>query len=135
MEAAGITVPSQALIHSFTPGTQVAHALAVPTRRSVDMVVLQTTDPFLREVRMPLGESRCSSYYCPMHQSTQHSPYELMFGQKPQLLVDYLLGVADGEPIDGTPEDWVARHKERLATVYTSAKRRLEAAAAYRGQH
>ncbi|KAJ8391379.1 hypothetical protein AAFF_G00090090 [Aldrovandia affinis] len=66
------------------------------------------------------------TYNTTKHQSTQHSPYELMFGQKPQLLVDQLLGIADGEAIDGAPEDWVARHKEHLVTVYTSAKRQLE---------
>ncbi|KAL7868344.1 hypothetical protein SRHO_G00097280 [Serrasalmus rhombeus] len=73
------------------------------------------------------------AYNTTVHQSTQYSPYELMFGQKPQLPVDRLLGVAVEDDFVATdPADWVAQHRKYLSDVYLGAKRLLEAAAAYR---
>ena len=71
------------------------------------------------------------AYNTTVHHSTQHSPYELMFGQKPQLPVDHLLGNIEDEG-DSPPTDWVAQHQEYLTSVYTSARKHLEEAAAYR---
>lgn len=68
------------------------------------------------------------AYNTTVHQSTQHSPYELMFGQKPKLPVDHLLGGC-GEVEECTPSDWVVRHQEYLTSVYTSARKHLESAA------
>lgn len=67
-----------------------------------------------------------------MHQSTQHSPYELMFAQKPQLPVDQLLGNIAEEDGESSTTDWVAQHQEYLTSVYTSVRKHLEEAAAYR---
>ena len=74
------------------------------------------------------------AYNTTVHQSTGHSPYELMFGQKPQLPVDLLLGQADEEPASITPDDWVTKHQDHLASVYVAAKKHLEAAATAREQ-
>lgn len=52
-----------------------------------------------------------------------------MFGQKPQLPVDFLLGLVSEDLRSTSPEDWVTTHKEYLAEVYASAKNHLEAAA------
>ena len=72
------------------------------------------------------------AYNTSVHQSTGYSPYHLMFGQKPQLPVDFLLGLVGEDPTSVHPEDWVTTHAENLAEVYTSAKNHLEAAAASR---
>lgn len=74
------------------------------------------------------------AYNTTVHQSTSHSPYELMFGRKPQLTVDMLLGRAEEEQTAITIEDWVSRHQDHLASVYTNARKRLEAAATSREQ-
>ncbi|KAL0154049.1 hypothetical protein M9458_050649 [Cirrhinus mrigala] len=68
------------------------------------------------------------AYNTTVHQSTQHSPYELMFGQKPKLPVDQLLGGNEVE-VECTPSDWVAQHQEYLTSIYISARRQLETAA------
>ncbi|KAK7161090.1 hypothetical protein R3I94_003925 [Phoxinus phoxinus] len=52
-----------------------------------------------------------------------------MFGQKPKLPVDHLLGRSDEPEEERTPSDWVAQHQEYLSSVYTSARRHLESAA------
>uniref|UniRef100_A0A3B1JNG7 Integrase catalytic domain-containing protein n=1 Tax=Astyanax mexicanus TaxID=7994 RepID=A0A3B1JNG7_ASTMX len=74
------------------------------------------------------------AYNTTVHQTTQYSPYELMFGQKPQLPVDRLLGNTREEKGDVSvePSDWVAQHREYLARVYVKARGHLEEAAAYR---
>lgn len=68
-----------------------------------------------------------------VHQSTQHSSYELMFGQKPQLPIDFLLGMAGEELVEGSVSDWILQHKEKLSLVYGSARRYLEERAPYQG--
>lgn len=75
------------------------------------------------------------AYNTSVHQSTNHSPYELMFGQKPQLPVDSLLGLRTAESDDTPPVDWVTTHREYLAEVYAEARNRLEAAAASRERY
>ncbi|KAL6484143.1 hypothetical protein MHYP_G00061880 [Metynnis hypsauchen] len=73
------------------------------------------------------------AYNTTVHQSTQYSLYELLFGQKPQLPVDGLLGnVGDEEGKSVDLSDWVAQHREHLVDVYAKAKGHLEQAAAYR---
>ena len=75
------------------------------------------------------------AYNTSVHQSTGHSPYELMFGQKPQLPVDFLLGLGAEDPDNTPPTDWVTTHKEHLAEIYADAKSRLEAAATTRERY
>lgn len=75
------------------------------------------------------------AYNTTVHQSTSHSPYELLFGQKPQLPVDFLLGLVREEPTTISHEDWVTAHADHLAEVYSSAKSHLEAAAVSRERH
>lgn len=74
------------------------------------------------------------AYNTTVHQSTGHSPYELMFGQKPQLPVDLLLGQADEEAAVVTTDDWVSKHQDHLASVYVAARKQLETAATTREQ-
>uniref|UniRef100_A0A3P9JFB1 Gypsy retrotransposon integrase-like protein 1 n=1 Tax=Oryzias latipes TaxID=8090 RepID=A0A3P9JFB1_ORYLA len=62
------------------------------------------------------------------HQSTSESPYYLMFGQEPQLPVDFLLGRIE-EPERGQVTDWVREHQRRLAVAFHGARERLQAAA------
>ncbi|XP_061584211.1 uncharacterized protein LOC133449095 [Cololabis saira] len=69
------------------------------------------------------------------HQSTGYSPYELMFGQKAQLPVDFLLGGSQKEPISGSAKDWVDEHQKHLKSVYLHAKAQLRQAAERRNRH
>lgn len=65
------------------------------------------------------------------HQSTGESPHFLMFGQDPQLPVDFLLGrVRESEA--GTVHDWVREHEARLQVAFEGARERLASAAARR---
>ncbi|XP_078794575.1 uncharacterized protein LOC144988164 [Oryzias latipes] len=67
-------------------------------------------------------------YNTTTHQSTSESPYYLMFGQEPQLPVDFLLGRIE-EPERGQVTDWVREHQRRLAVAFHGARERLQAAA------
>lgn len=67
------------------------------------------------------------------HQSTGESPHLLMFGQEPQLPVDFLLGRVR-EPVAGRVCDWVQEHQARLQIAFDGARERLATAAAYRKQ-
>lgn len=71
------------------------------------------------------------SYNTTIHQSTGESPHFLMFGQEPQLPIDFLLGRVQ-EPEAGRVSDWVQEHQRRLDVAFQGAKGRMEAAAAQR---
>lgn len=74
------------------------------------------------------------AYNTTVHQSTGHSPYELMFGRKPHLPIDSLLGVEKDESVEGGVSDWVNEHQKHLVSVYKDAREHLEAAAIRRGR-
>ncbi|XP_076847994.1 uncharacterized protein LOC143493459 [Brachyhypopomus gauderio] len=65
------------------------------------------------------------------HQSTGESPHFLMFGQEPQLPVDFLLGRVRPS-VPGTVCDWIQEHQTRLQVAFDGARERLAAAAEYR---
>ncbi|XP_048093787.1 uncharacterized protein LOC125291202 [Alosa alosa] len=71
------------------------------------------------------------SYNTTIHQSTGESPHFIMFGQEPQLPIDFLLGRVP-EPEGGRVSEWVQEHQRRLTVVFHGAKERLQAAAARR---
>ncbi|KAL2098256.1 hypothetical protein ACEWY4_007463 [Coilia grayii] len=76
------------------------------------------------------------AYNTTVHSSTGYSPYELMFGRRPYLPVDALLGLPEQNAEDGAVDDWVQEHQEHLAVAYELAKRHLDGAAAKRAaQH
>lgn len=75
------------------------------------------------------------AYNTTEHQSTGYSPYELMFGQKAQLPVDFLLGGLPEEPIYRSAKDWVDEHQKHLSSVYLQAKDQLQKAAERRNRH
>lgn len=68
------------------------------------------------------------AYNTTAHQSTGESPFFLMFGQDPQLPVDFLLGRVE-EPVTGTVHDWVSEHQARLQRAFEGARERLRVAA------
>ncbi|XP_063731577.1 retrovirus-related Pol polyprotein from transposon 412 [Eleginops maclovinus] len=74
------------------------------------------------------------SYNTTSHQSTGESPFFLMFGQDPQLPVDFLLGRIQ-EPVSGSTNDWIVEHQTRLRHAFEGATRHLEASAAQRKKH
>ncbi|KAL6490487.1 hypothetical protein MHYP_G00008320 [Metynnis hypsauchen] len=75
------------------------------------------------------------SYNSAVHQSTGESPHFLMFGQEPQLPIDFLLGRV--ETVEGGGIcDWVQEHQRRLQVAFEGARERLQAAAQHRkGRH
>ncbi|KAL6473508.1 hypothetical protein MHYP_G00170690 [Metynnis hypsauchen] len=75
------------------------------------------------------------SYNSAVHQSTGESPHFLMFGQEPQLPIDFLLGRV--ETVEGGGIcDWVQEHQRRLQVAFEGARERLQAAAQRRkGRH
>uniref|UniRef100_A0A672HYG9 Gypsy retrotransposon integrase-like protein 1 n=1 Tax=Salarias fasciatus TaxID=181472 RepID=A0A672HYG9_SALFA len=68
------------------------------------------------------------NYNCTAHQSTGESPHFLMFGQEPNLPVDFLLGHLP-EPSEGRVCDWVVEHRQRLDVAFGTAKDQMRAAA------
>lgn len=74
------------------------------------------------------------AYNTTVHQSTGYSPYELMFGQKPKLPADALLGM-DEESVPVFAQDWVTSHRDYLASVYVNARKQLGMAAANRARN
>lgn len=71
------------------------------------------------------------AYNTTEHQSTGYSPYVLMFGEEPQLPIDFILGQ---DNLDLTGEPWIVQHKENLEQVFKGARARLQAAAAQRAR-
>lgn len=89
---------------------------------------------------LPTSRKRDWAYYMPqvifaynttVHQFTGESPFALMFGQDPQLPVDFLLGRIQ-EPVAGSTHDWVVEHQTRLRHTFEHANKRLGAAANWR---
>lgn len=51
-----------------------------------------------------------------------------MFGRKPLLPVDSLLGLTEDVAVGGTVEDWASEHQQHLTAIYLKARTQLEAA-------
>ncbi|KAL0198302.1 hypothetical protein M9458_006842, partial [Cirrhinus mrigala] len=64
------------------------------------------------------------SYNTTPHQSTGESPYYLMFGQEPRLLVDFLLGRVE-DTAAGNVHEWVIEHQTRLQVAFEGAREHL----------
>uniref|UniRef100_A0A3Q2TNG1 Integrase catalytic domain-containing protein n=1 Tax=Fundulus heteroclitus TaxID=8078 RepID=A0A3Q2TNG1_FUNHE len=73
------------------------------------------------------------AYNTTEHSSTGYSPHELMFGQKPNLPIDFLLGTTVHET-SGCMNDWIAEHHTRLTAAYVHAKDQLKLAADRRNE-
>ncbi len=71
------------------------------------------------------------SYNTTIHQTTGECPHFLMFGQEPNLPVDFLLGRVS-QPTAGTVMDWMEEHCERLQVAFDGARERIQAAARLR---
>ena len=74
------------------------------------------------------------AYNTTVNSTTGYSPYELLFGRRPHLPVDALLGTDGDDPQTEELEPWLAEHQERMEEVYKDARRRLEVAATRREQ-
>lgn len=68
------------------------------------------------------------SYNTTIHQTTGECPHFLMFGQEPNLPVDFLLGRVP-PPTAGTVVDWMEEHRERLQVAFDGAREKIQAAA------
>ena len=73
------------------------------------------------------------AYNTTEHQSTGESPYFLMYGEKPLLPIDFLLGRVQ-EPVRGTVTQWIEEHQRTLRTAYEGARRHMQEAATRRGE-
>lgn len=71
------------------------------------------------------------SYNTTIHQSTDESPHFLMFGQEPQLSIDFLLGRVQ-EPEAGRVSEWVQEHQRRLDVAFQGTRERMNAATGQR---
>ena len=75
------------------------------------------------------------AYNCTPHSSTGYAPYFLMFGRKPRLVVDNMLGLNTDQPdvqSDSCIDEWVADHYNRLSIAYKQALDKQEAEATRR---
>lgn len=73
------------------------------------------------------------AYNTTEHASTGYSPHELMFGQKPNLPVDFLLGT-NADINSGGISDWIDEHQKRLNIAYKHAKDQIQIAAERRNK-
>lgn len=71
------------------------------------------------------------AYNTTIHQTTGESPYFLMFGQEPQLPIDFLLGRVE-ELTQGPVHTWVQEHQKRLDVAYKGVSNHTKAAATLR---
>ena len=69
------------------------------------------------------------AYNTTVNHTTGFSPFELLFGRRPQLPVDDLLGQPEATPPVDDMDEWMTDHRHRLNNIYKEARRRLEAAA------
>lgn len=74
------------------------------------------------------------AYNTTEHASTSYSPYELMFGQKARLPVDFLLAMPDNSQVQNSPHEWVLEHERRLRTSYDHTRAHLQGAAERRNR-
>lgn len=74
------------------------------------------------------------AYNTTPHASTGHSPFQLMFGQKGRLPIDFLLGHAEDELTTGHTHDWLKQHQDDLKAIYSHARDQLNRAAEHRNQ-
>ena len=72
------------------------------------------------------------AYNTTVNSATGYSPYELLFGRRPHLPVDALLGRDVETPPPEDMEAWMVDHRARMEGVYQQARRRLETAAIQR---
>lgn len=70
-------------------------------------------------------------YNTTVHQTTGESPHLLMFGQEPNLPVDFLLGRVTAQTT-GTVSEWLLEHRGRLQVAFDGARDRIELAARLR---
>lgn len=61
------------------------------------------------------------AYNTTPNQSTGESPYVLIFGQDPRLLVDFLLGRIQ-IPLAGSVHRWMLEHQDRLQVAFKGAR-------------
>uniref|UniRef100_A0A8C2G9Y2 Integrase catalytic domain-containing protein n=1 Tax=Cyprinus carpio TaxID=7962 RepID=A0A8C2G9Y2_CYPCA len=71
------------------------------------------------------------SYNTTIHKTTGECPHFVMFGQEPNLPVDFLLGRVP-QPTAGTIMDWMEEHRERLQVAFDGAQERIQVAARLR---
>lgn len=74
------------------------------------------------------------AYNTTQHASTGYSPFELMFGQKVRLPVDFLLGHAEEEMQPVHTHEWVEQHQDNLRVIYAHARDQVTFAVARRNQ-
>lgn len=75
------------------------------------------------------------AYNCTRHDSTHFTPYELMFGRKPRLAIDAVLGLVNDRQESEEYTDYVLGLKERIAVAYDLASRASRSAQASQKSH
>ena len=61
------------------------------------------------------------AYNCTKHESTNYSPYYLMYGRKPRLAIDVVLGLASAESAEQNYCKYVEALKSKLSAAYELA--------------
>ena len=83
--------------------------------------MLGTMEPIKKSDWKTYVPSLVHAYNCTKHESTEYSPFFLMFGRQPRLPVDLLLGSADDNEDGNTYEDYVNTLRDRLRSAYDLA--------------
>ncbi len=65
-------------------------------------------------------------YNCTPHSTTAFSPYQLMFGRAPFLLIDQLFNTPQSSKARTTHEEWIKQHRINMKNSYELAFRRIE---------
>ena len=67
------------------------------------------------------------SYNCTPNSSTGYSPYYLLFGREPRLMIDRTLGLQDTAESGGNDlDEWVEDHYKKLLDAFQDANSRLQ---------
>ncbi|KAL6473604.1 hypothetical protein MHYP_G00171650 [Metynnis hypsauchen] len=118
---------SQTTKHVF-PLPQIEESLDALARATL----FSTLDMASGYNQVPMAEKdKAKTAFCtPFHRC--HCPFELMFGQKPRLPVDALLGTLLEGQYGGPAEDSIKGHQEYLQSAYELASWHLQKAVAQR---
>jgi hypothetical protein len=89
--------------------------------------MLGTLDPEKKQNWKSHINSLVHAYNCTKHNSTQYTPYFLMFGRHPRLPIDVLFGLKQNHPDKNTP-DYIQNLKRRLKEAYELASIEMQKA-------
>ena len=103
-----------------TPYHPIGNGLTERMNRTL-LEMLGTLDPSQKQDWKSQVAPLVHAYNCTRHETTGHAPYLLMFGRKPRLAIDAVLGLTNTEVAEKDYHSYVEKLKSRLTRSYELA--------------